>query len=42
MFFIRSLPRTENLSPTSPRLCDECYPKMARADGRAEQSPAAH
>ncbi len=42
MFFIHSLPRTENLSPTSPRLCEDCYPKVARAGGRPEQSPAAH
>jgi hypothetical protein len=42
MFFLRSLPRTENPSATSPRLCDECYPGSTRADGHAEQSSVAH
>jgi hypothetical protein len=42
MFFIRSLPRTENLSAASPRLCDECYPKATQAEGRAEKAPTAH
>jgi hypothetical protein len=41
-FFIRSLPRTENLTAASPRLCDDCYPGTARAEGRPSQAPGAH
>ena len=43
MFFIRALPRTENLSAKTPRLCDECYPGgPVRTEGRSKQSPSVH
>jgi hypothetical protein len=43
MFFIRALPRTENLSAKTARLCDECYPDGSpRAGGREKQSPGPH
>ena len=42
MFFIRTLPRTEPPSAMYPRLCDDCYPKVAKAGGRAERAPGAH
>ena len=40
-FFIRSLPRTENPSASSPRLCEDCYPTAAQSAGRAEKAPTA-
>ena len=40
MFFIRSLPRTANISAAHPRLCDECYPGKTTGEGRAEKSGA--
>ncbi len=42
MFFIRSLPRTENVSASHPRLCDDCYPGKTSSDGRKEKSPGVH
>ena len=42
MFFIRSLPRTENVSAAHPRLCDECYPGKTSGEGRAEKSQGVH
>ena len=42
MFFIRSLPRTENISARHPRLCDDCYPGKGSSEGRPEKSSGVH